>query len=117
VMDSPKDGAIKVSVDDANMTIINVTESTHLFCCGSVTLHIFGGNGGVYLSIVGAGSNTNWFTWGFNYVASLVFPTWQVNRINYRIDSSYLGRTGNWPMGSNFAPPNMSLAPPPGPHW
>ena len=94
------------------MTITNVTESTHEFCCGSVTLQISAGVDGIYLNVTGAGSNPTWWNRTFNYVAALWFPGVTAPLISYRIDYTYYQQTGNWPRGSMFPPPGSEPAVP-----
>jgi hypothetical protein len=104
-------GAIKVYVDDANMTITNVTQPTHEFCCGKVVLQVTSDDNGVYLNVTGSGSNPTWFNRAFNLGGSLVFPEWQAPGISYRIDYSYYQQTACWPLGSRIAPPGSPLVP------
>lgn len=94
-------GAIHVVVDDDTMTITNVTEGTHEFCCGSVTLRVVNGDDGIYLDVTGAGTNSNVFTWGFNYVASLWFPLINNTEMSMMVDSQYYQQTGHWPSGAS----------------
>ncbi|MGH8305582.1 MAG: RHS repeat-associated core domain-containing protein, partial [Steroidobacteraceae bacterium] len=98
-------GAITVYVDDANMTIANVTEPTHEFCCGRVVLQITSDDNGVYLNVTGTGSNPTWLNKLFNLGASLAFPALQAPNVSYQIDYSFYQRTGGWPRGSGWLAP------------
>lgn len=115
VMGSQSEGAITVSVDEADMTIVNQTLPTHIFCCGQVVLQIIGTDSGVDLSISGSGSNTNLFTWGLNYAGSLMFPGAIAPNVTSTIDQSYYNIFGHWPVPQSV-PPGSNVIPP-GPRW
>jgi RHS repeat-associated protein len=62
-------GAIRVSIDYDNLSITNITESTHFFCCGSVTRSVIVDQGSIYVQTHGVGSNPSLFNATLNYAA------------------------------------------------
>jgi RHS repeat-associated protein len=116
VADLGQNGSIRVVVDDETMTITNYTDPTHIFCCGSVTMNIAAEQDGIYLDVVGTGTNTNFATWAANYAGGLGFPYDIAPRLSYLVDYSFFQQTGVWPLGSVFMPANAAI-PPMGAHW
>jgi len=96
---------ITSNVDYENLKIVNTTQSDHIFCCGSVTLSIAQSGTSLSLSIVGSGSNTNWFMAAVNWVAGNVGFSQNVENIR-----NYIQAVGKWSSYGANANPN---APPP----
>ena len=61
-------GHIQVKLDPSNFSLVNITRSDHLFCCGFVTRRIAWQGNTLMLRTAGQGANSNVWTWGLNYL-------------------------------------------------
>jgi hypothetical protein len=85
VLGDTQRGAITSYVDYDNLSITNVTQPTHQFCCGSVTLSIVQDGTRISLNISGAGTNSGWFNAMENYVAGNVGFNGDIERIRANV--------------------------------
>jgi hypothetical protein len=60
---------IRTIVEPERMSITNITEWEHSFCCGYVTRTVVEDNGWIYIDTYGWGANRNMWWAGWNWVA------------------------------------------------
>ncbi|WP_276576603.1 RHS repeat-associated core domain-containing protein, partial [Bradyrhizobium sp. 21] len=96
---------IRTYANPDNLSITNVTESEHMFCCGSVTRTVVVEGSTIFIDTVGAGMNTSSFMAEVNLVAGKGGFLLRDLAIG-----QYVSSVGQWSSYGAIANPN---APPP----